>query len=436
MNEIKMNYLLLLVNLTIGCSVMAAEILDLSGVSQLALQESPKIKQVVLQKEMQLQEVNQVGELPDPMITYSWFGESVQTKVGPEEQKFGIQQSIPWPGKLIDQKNVIRKKAAITESILLGAKARLILSIRHAWSDIQVLNLNKGVVEQTIKLYQNWKKKLVIDYQTGQSSYANVLKMENEIELLKDESSNLSRKLADRYFDLSEATNQKKINFSIDSNAFLNISTQLGTQVFPTEKNSNPLMQTAMAKKSYWAAQESLSRNGYFPNLTIGLGYIQTGETPGIAKHGNDPWLITVGMTLPLSFTRTSASIKENLIGQNQADVLKQEQSLMVSRITKKSFNQIEESMRRINWYRKTILPNIEQSIAVSEQSYVSGRQGFMQLIDDYRIRLNVQRKIYLAAGNEFKAKSTLLWILGDESFQFDFPYTVNSLSSQVDKGE
>ena len=59
-----------------------------------------------------------------------------------------------------------------------------------------------------------------------------------------------------------------------------------------------------------------------------------------------------------------------------------------------------------------------------------------MQLIDDYRIRLNIQRKIYLAAGNEFKAKSTLLWILGDESFQFDFPYTVNSLSSQVDKGE
>ncbi len=431
-----MNYLLLLVYVTIGYSVMAGETLDLSRVSQLALQESPKIKQVVLQKEMQLQEVNQVGELPDPMMTYSWFGESVQTKVGPQEQKFGIQQSIPWPGKLIDQKNVIRKKAAITESMLLGTKARLILSIRHAWSDIQVLSLNKGVVEQTIKLYQNWKKKLMIDYQTGKSSYANVLKMKNEIEVLKDESSNLSRKLADRYFDLSEATNQKEINFSIDSNTFLNISTQLGTQVFPAEIISNPLLQAAMAKKSFWAAQESLSRNGYLPNLTIGLDYIKTGEAPGVAKSGNDSWLINVGMTLPLSFTKTSASIKETLIGQKQADVLTQEQSLMVSKITKKSFNQIEESMRRINLYRNTILPNIEQSIAVSEQSYVSGRQGFMQLIDDYRMRLNLQRKIYVVAGNEFKAKSTLLWILGDESSQFEFPYAVNSFSSQLDKGE
>jgi len=41
-----------------------------------------------------------VKGLPDPMISYTYFGENVETRVGPQEHKYGASQKIPFPGKL------------------------------------------------------------------------------------------------------------------------------------------------------------------------------------------------------------------------------------------------------------------------------------------------------------------------------------------------
>ena len=40
------------------------------------------------------------GALPDPELTYGYFLESVETRVGPQNQKFGLSQKIPWPARL------------------------------------------------------------------------------------------------------------------------------------------------------------------------------------------------------------------------------------------------------------------------------------------------------------------------------------------------
>jgi len=44
--------------------------------------------------------VKQAESLPDPRLTFSYFGENVETRVGPQERKYGASQKIPFPGKL------------------------------------------------------------------------------------------------------------------------------------------------------------------------------------------------------------------------------------------------------------------------------------------------------------------------------------------------
>jgi hypothetical protein len=41
-----------------------------------------------------------VAGLPDPQARYSYLFENVETRVGPQEHKYGLSQTIPFPGKL------------------------------------------------------------------------------------------------------------------------------------------------------------------------------------------------------------------------------------------------------------------------------------------------------------------------------------------------
>ena len=47
-----------------------------------------------------LQQVPQASALPDPKLSYRYFFEEVETRVGPQEYAVGISQALPWFGKL------------------------------------------------------------------------------------------------------------------------------------------------------------------------------------------------------------------------------------------------------------------------------------------------------------------------------------------------
>ena len=47
-----------------------------------------------------MEQIPQAKSLPDPKFTYGYFIEEVETRVGPQRQKFGIMQVFPWFGKI------------------------------------------------------------------------------------------------------------------------------------------------------------------------------------------------------------------------------------------------------------------------------------------------------------------------------------------------
>ena len=45
-----------------------------------------------------IEQIPQAKSLPDPKFTYGYFIEEVETRVGPQRQKFEIMQTFPWFG--------------------------------------------------------------------------------------------------------------------------------------------------------------------------------------------------------------------------------------------------------------------------------------------------------------------------------------------------
>ncbi len=58
-----------------------------------------------------LEQIPQAGALSDPKFTYGYFIEEVETRIGPQQQKFGIMQVFPWFGKIQARTDVAAAKA-------------------------------------------------------------------------------------------------------------------------------------------------------------------------------------------------------------------------------------------------------------------------------------------------------------------------------------
>ena len=60
-----------------------------------AMQRNPGLRSAYYRWIADLKKSDYAGSLPDPMFNYSYFVESVETRVGPQKQRFGLHQSFP-----------------------------------------------------------------------------------------------------------------------------------------------------------------------------------------------------------------------------------------------------------------------------------------------------------------------------------------------------
>ena len=78
----------------------------LNGFIRQALDHSPRLQQSLADYRASLQQLPQVGQLPDPMLAITQYARSPETRVGPQTTMVSLSQRFPWFGKLKDREQV------------------------------------------------------------------------------------------------------------------------------------------------------------------------------------------------------------------------------------------------------------------------------------------------------------------------------------------
>ncbi|MGL1934685.1 MAG: TolC family protein [Fibrobacterales bacterium] len=396
----------------------------LSGVTEEALSKGTHIEIVRQKIAMGNADVSIARSLPNPVLGYGWYGESVETKVGPQEQKFSITQKIPWLGKLKDQVDVAEVEVDKQRIELQAMQASVVYQVRIIWSEICYLTKAREINKKTHALYKNWLEKLRSDYESMRTSYSRVIKMETEVTVLQEDIFTIERKLADQYTRLGIFLNRKMLSESF-SDSLAMYAKLAGNKVLDSALSISPQLQENQLQREIWIEREELSKGGYFPDLAVGATYIQTGEAVGMAGSGKDPWMLTVGISLPLNILQTNARVQKAQLGTQQATIRIQETRNSLDALLQTTQNLITEAQRIQSLYTDRVVPDIEKSIRVQENQFAVGNIDFMQLLDDYRMLLKLQLRIHQALKTEFQSKAKVLWIGGDSTTAFNYPYMV-----------
>jgi outer membrane protein TolC len=389
----------------------------LSELIQVALSENPQIKAAEKEWQASLEKIPQVKSLPDPILSYAYFGQSVETRLGPQRNKISISQMFPFFGKLSIKGDVARSHASILEYQYQAVKADVILKLKQAffslyWFDkaIKISQEEKEVLQRLARIAQ--KK-----YETGQATQQDVLKAQLEISKVLDKILDLKQGRKAVMSGMNSLLNKPPDIYigEVDEIDVPDFQVELNVLYGWAKENRPELIkvQHLIAKNE---KSLKLAKKNYIPDFRIMFDYIDIGGgTTTSPDDGRNAWMGSIGINIPLWRKKLRAAEAE------EATKIKASESLYrnmendtLSRVNELFF-EVQTVEEQIKLYQYSLLPQAEQAFKASEIGYLTGKVDFLNLLESERMVLMVKIGYFKAISNLSKSLARLERIVGKD---------------------
>jgi cobalt-zinc-cadmium efflux system outer membrane protein len=354
-----------------------------------------------------LERVAQREALPNPRFTFAHFVEEVETRVGPQTQKFGLMQPYPWFGKLKLRGQVAGSAAEVAYRQYEAKRAQLFFDLKKAYFEYTFLYRAITVTEENIRLLDHLEAVARSKFKAG-ASQAGVIKAQVELGKLDDRLKSLRDLRGPLMSRLNAALNRphdaelawpervQRSDVVIDEAA-----------LFERLARTNPelgALESQIGKADHAIA---LAKKAYYPDLAFGLDYVATDDAlmADSADSGKDPIVAMVTLDIPLWRGAYKAGVTEARLGREAAENLRVDYGNRVDAELTLALYRVRDAERKVDLYQDTLVPQADQALKIAEEVYRSGKGNFLDLIDAERLLLEFQ----LAAERAFADREIAL---------------------------
>jgi cobalt-zinc-cadmium efflux system outer membrane protein len=172
--------------------LQAEELLELNEDSTLsdyltcAALNNPGLKAAFLRWKAALEKIPEVRSLPDPRFTYAYFIRKVETRVGPQRQKFGLSQTFPWLGKLKLRGNAASEAAQAAEQGYEATKLKLFFRVKEAYYEYHYLAQSIAITRENLNLLHHLESVARTRCAAGAAPHADIIRAQVELGKLED----------------------------------------------------------------------------------------------------------------------------------------------------------------------------------------------------------------------------------------------------------
>jgi len=360
---------------------------ELSDLLAYAAIHNPELKSQWLKWRAAVQDIDSARAFPDPKLSYSYYIENVETRVGPQEQKISLMQKFPWFGKRKLRGEKAAKAAEAKYQKYEQLKLNLFFKVKDVYYDYYYLLQAIEITRENIELLKQLESVARTQYEGGGNmspvvrAQVELGKLEDRLQSLKDTKRPIAARL--------NAT----LNRAPDAELPTPESIPEGESLPPEPELRNILAQKNPSLKRLDALTEKadkavdLSEKQYFPDVSLGVSYVDTGSAvmSGLDESGKDPLMAMVSINLPIWQSKYDAD-KHAAIKRREAA---EQQHWNTRRRLESQLSQAvfkyKDAERKIDLYRDTLIPKAEQELNVSRQAFESGDADFLNLIDAER---------------------------------------------------
>ena len=125
---------------------------------KLAAANNPGLKAKFTDFQASIEAIPQARGLTDPMFTFGYFIEPIETRVGSQTATLGLTQSFPWFGTLKAKEQVACQVVEAKFSTFQDAKLSLFREVRTAYSELYYLKKSIQLMEEHFQLLGSFKE--------------------------------------------------------------------------------------------------------------------------------------------------------------------------------------------------------------------------------------------------------------------------------------
>ena len=401
------------------------DIVTLDSLIDEATDNNPQIQAAYNNWQAAIYKVRQAKSLPDPMASYTYFGESIETRNGPQEEKYGVSQKIPFPGKLGLKAKAQSKRAGMFEEKYKAAKREVIRNLKFVYYDIFWVDRAIAITEEEKSILENLEKVAQRKYESNLTPQQDVIKAQVELS-----------KLIDKLFMLRQ--NRKSLEAKINSILDRSRGMSLGRTDIPEpeefayelnqlhtisqEQSQDLLAANLDVERAKY--EKSLAKMDFLPDFTVGFDYTEIGAgTTARADDGKDAWSTKIAVNVPIWFGRLGAQLKEknaSLIAskknhENVENTIEYEVEDLYFKIT--TYKDI------VLLYKTALIPQTEQAFEAARTGYESGKVDFLNWLDAERVLLQTRLAYYKAVVDYEKSVAYLEQVVGADLSNEDAIY-------------
>jgi outer membrane protein TolC len=360
------------------------------------------------------QRIAGASALPDPKVQFIYFGESVETRTGPQEAIYSMSQTVPWLQKLGTRKALASSDAQTWSLVHQQGLLALRRDVTTAYSEAVYQDEAVQSTEANLELIDDMRA-IVEERVRGGASLNALLRLEVELERTRDQ--------LDKY---KQARFTKRTQLaallSIEESRLGELATvRTAAAALPSAQSLQAALQTknpellALKQRTGSASQRAnLSRLDRYPDFTFGIHYIQVGDNGTAAPDaGKDPWNVSVAVSLPIWQGKNRAAIQSAKAEQRSAQQVYQDRLIQLKAALSATLASRVDSFRRTQRYQETLIPLAEQALGNSRSAYESGQLSVLELIDSERALLELKLNYARAVANVIQADAAINALTG-----------------------
>lgn len=351
-----------------------------------------------------------VSALPDPMLTYGYWFQNVETRVGAMNQKVGVSQKLPFFGK----RSLAADKAAQEAMLAMWEYQRLarelILRAKTAYYDLYRIDRSRDVLTAELDLLKPIVETARVRYEAGKVHQQDVLKAQVA-------STSLQNRLLTLTQQRESALARLNALRETPQDSPVNVVDQLATPALPDRQS---VLAIARIYRQELRAAEvlidrdeisvSLAEKEKWPDFTVGVDYTQiTANTfSNPPDNGQDAVMGFVSINIPLWFGKLRAQQREaekRLESSREARV--HAENNVFSEVQDAWFR-AQVALDQVTLYTESLLPEAEQTFDASQAGYEAGTVSFIDLLDSERALLNFRLGLIMSETELAKALAAL----------------------------
>lgn len=365
-----------------------------------------------------LEKVPQVGALPDPQLTFGYFIQPVETRLGPQKFRISATQMFPWFGTLSAREDAATAMARSKYETFEEARSRLYYDVKSTYYNLYFMHKAIQITQENLSILNTFRKLSLIKVEAGLASTVDVLRVEIEIADLENQLALLEDNLATQqtvFNNLLNVDQQRAIDLP-ESLPGVEPELSYDAMLDSIRNGNHQVLQMEFMEASY-ESQEIAARKSGGPSIGLGVDYIAVGEgsntMTGVSGSGRDAIVFPmIGISVPIYRKKYTSMAKEAVLMQESVRNGKLDRINILETTFEKSHRDYQDADRRISLF-KNQTGRARQALSILQSAYETSGQNFEELLRMERQLLSYQLEQEKAIADENAAMAFINYLMG-----------------------